>query len=440
MSVIATARTHEQGLFTVSLSDDPPVLSKDHMDLRRQQGLAGGLSSLAWAPSGAALYVENEDQWKADLWRFAVNPGTMDLVTAERLTTGGGVHRHPAVSPDGTRLVFTTENQSVRLSSFKLDASTGRISGDGTSLTEDGARALTSDLSRDGRKLAYVLAHEGAGREELWVTDLLTNQKQLLSADEARRAGYWSRDGSRLAYEVFRWKDRAQTQGETAVVVRAFDGTGEQPVTTFTKFLRGGAGGVVRSSLMIPTDWSLDGARLLVNSDQFTAPYYSLYWLPLAAAPQAEKSAVLIASDPKYNIWQARLSPNGRWIAFVAQNREEAGTATIAVIPSAGATPSEWAHLTDPHVWADKPRWSPDGRLLYFIMRQRSFYNVWALRFEPETGKPIGSAFQVTRFDSPRRQFSTRLGAGELSVSSTRLVLPLIETTGHIWMLDNVDR
>ena len=42
---------------------------------------------MAWAPSGAALYVENEDQWKADLWRFAVNPGTMDLVAAERLTT-----------------------------------------------------------------------------------------------------------------------------------------------------------------------------------------------------------------------------------------------------------------------------------------------------------------------------------------------------------------
>ena len=299
MSVIATARTHEQGFFTVSLSDDPPVLSKDYMDLRRQQGLAGGFSSLAWAPSGAALYVENEDQWKADLWRFAVNPGTMDLITAERLTTGSGVNRRPAVSPDGTGLVFTIESQSVRLSSFKLDASTGHISGDGTSLTEDGARALTSDLSRDGRKLAYVLAREGAGREELWVTDLLTNQKQLLSADEARRAGYWSRDGSRLAYEVFRWMDRAQTQGETAVVVRGFDGTGEQPVTTFTKFLRGGAGGVWRSLLMVPTDWSLDGARLLVNSDQFTAPYYSLYWLPLAAAPQAEKSAVLIASDPR---------------------------------------------------------------------------------------------------------------------------------------------
>ena len=440
MSAIATARTHEQGLFTVSLSDDPPVLSKDHMNVRRQQALAGGLSSFVWSPSGSAIYVESLEQSKSDLWRFAVDPTTLDLLRAERLTTGGGVHTDPVLSPDGTRLAFTSQNQSVRLWSFPLDGSAGRITGEGTPVTEEGARALTSDLSPDGRRLAYVLAREGGGREELWVADSLTNQKRLLTSDEALRTGYWSRDGTRLAYEVFRWTDKTQTQGETAVKIRAVDGSDEQQVTTFTKFLRRGAGGRWRSLLMIPTDWSLDGERLLANSDQFTPPHYSLYWLPLAAAPQAEKHATLVASDPKHSVWQARLSPNGRWIAFVAQNREEGEAATIAVIPNAETASSQWTHLTDARGWADKPRWSPDGKQLYFIVRQGAFYNVWTVRFEPETGKPIGSAFQVTRFDSQRRQFSTMLGSAELSVSSTRLVLPVMETTGNIWILDNADR
>jgi serine/threonine protein kinase/Tol biopolymer transport system component len=440
MSAIATARTHEQGLFTVSLSDDSPVLSKDHMNVRRQQALAAGLSSFVWSPSGSAIYVEALEQSKTDLWRFAVDPTTLDLLRAERLTTGGGVHTDPVLSPDGTRLAFTNQTQSVRLWSFPLDGSAGRITGEGTPITEEGARALTSDLSPDGRRLAYVLAREGGRQEELWVVDLLTNQKQVLTADEALRTGYWSRDGTRLAYEVFRWTDKTQTQGETAVKIRTVDGGDEQQVTTFTKFLRGGVGGGWRSLLMIPTDWSLDGERLLANSDQVTPPRYSLYWLPLAAAPQAERHATLVASDPRYNVWQARLSPNGRWIAFMAQNREEGQTATIAVIPNAKTASSQWTHLTDAGGWADKPRWSPDGKLLYFIVRQGTFYNVWVVRFEPETGKPIGSAFQVTRFDSQRRQFSTRLSTAELSVSSTRLVLPVMETTGNIWMLDNADR
>ena len=225
-------------------------------------------------------------------------------------------------------------------------------------------------------------------------------------------------------------------------MVRSFDGSGERRVTTFTKCLLAGAGGPWSSLLIVPTDWSLDDARLLANSDQLTPPHYSLYRLPLAAAPQAEREATLITSDPKYHIWQAKLSPNGRWIAFLAQNREEGGM-SIAVIPSGGAASGQWTHLTDPRGWADKPRWSPDGKLLYFILREAAFLNVWAVRFDPETGKPIGPAFQVTRFDSPRRQFSTMRGTAphaELSVSSTRLVLPLMETTGHIWMLDSVDR
>jgi hypothetical protein len=65
-----------------------------------------------------------------------------------------------------------------------------------------------------------------------------------------------------------------------------------------------------------------------------------------------------VASDPKYNLWQAKLSPNGRWIAFVAVNREDGGAATIAVIPSGGAPAGQWKHITEAHAWADQPRWS----------------------------------------------------------------------------------
>ena len=133
---------------------------------------------------------------------------------AERLTTGSGLQKSPAVSPDGSRLAYTAENQSIRLWSFPLDASAGRISGEGMPITEEGARVLTSDLSRDGGRIAYVLAREGSGRDELWVADLRTNQKQLVSADETRRSGFWSRDGTRLAYRCFAGQTRAEHKGK----------------------------------------------------------------------------------------------------------------------------------------------------------------------------------------------------------------------------------
>jgi len=163
---------------------------------------------------------------------------------------------------------------------------------------------------------------------------------------------------------------------------------------------------------------------------------------PLAAAPHADKAERVVAFHPDYDLWQESFSPSGRWIVFEAVNRRLAdATATLYLIPSAGAPATEWTRLTDPHAWADKPRWSADGKLLYFWLRQGSFFNVWALRFDDTHGTGVGAPFQVTHFDGRARQInSTDLGTSEQSVSRTSILLPLTDTSGSIWMLDNADR
>ncbi len=179
-----------------------------------------------------------------------------------------------------------------------------------------------------------------------------------------------------------------------------------------------------------------------IDAGQFSrrSQHFSLGLFPLAGAPHAEKVVTVLASDPRYNLWQGNYSPDGKWIAFVVQHREQPGRAEIAVMPSSGADPSAWAIVTDSEVWADKPRWSPDGRTLYFFRSPSGggvmLFNVWAVPFDPVRGQVRGPAFQVTHFDSPSRQISPNVGNGELSVSATRLVLPMLERTGSIWMLD----
>jgi Tol biopolymer transport system component len=46
----------------------------------------------------------------------------------------------------------------------------------------------------------------------------------------------------------------------------------------------------------------------------------------------------------------------------------------------------EWKRLTEEKYWADKPRWSPDGKTLYFISNHRTAFNVWGMRFDPRRG------------------------------------------------------
>lgn len=100
------------------------------------------------------------------------------------------------------------------------------------------------------------------------------------------------------------------------------------------------------------------------------------------------------------------------------------------MVPAAGGS---WRPLTDAALWADKPRWAPDGRSFYFISnRQGAFFDVWGRRFDPESGTPVGEEFRVTRFENPGRVLNSGGGA-ELGVSTTRVVVPITETSGSVW-------
>ncbi|MDQ3684259.1 MAG: hypothetical protein M3430_01480, partial [Acidobacteriota bacterium] len=99
-----------------------------------------------------------------------------------------------------------------------------------------------------------------------------------------------------------------------------------------------------------------------------------------------------------------------------------------------------WRRVTEEKYWADKPRWSPDGKTIYFLSNQGSaFFNVWGARFDPVKGETVGEPFQVTSSGIPSRMISPRMWDVEIDLSRERLVLPITEVTGSIWMLDNVD-
>ena len=106
------------------------------------------------------------------------------------------------------------------------------------------------------------------------------------------------------------------------------------------------------------------------------------------------------------------------------------------MIPAAGGP---WISISDGKYWDDKPRWSPDGKTIYFISSRGSSLNVWGTRFDPSKGKAVGEPFQVTKLANPGLIIPQQLieGVG-LSLSQSRLVLTMEDRSGSIWMLDNL--
>ena len=109
----------------------------------------------------------------------------------------------------------------------------------------------------------------------------------------------------------------------------------------------------------------------------------------------------------------------------------------LYVVPAAGGA---WTRITDGKHWDDKPRWSPDGKTIYFVSGRGGFFNVWGIHFDPTEGKRVGEPFRVSTFGGNGLMIPRWIPLVELSLNQDKLVLTMAEVSGGIWVLDNADR
>jgi Tol biopolymer transport system component/DNA-binding winged helix-turn-helix (wHTH) protein len=423
VSVWGNHRKQGWGFWTAPLTGASPVKSEFAARVSAQLKEAEvSFSDFTWAPSGRALYFEGISHGVRNLWKVEIEPHSL-LWTAgpERMTTGAGLDTDLVLSPDGRRLAFAVRTERTRIWSVPFDAAGRRVKGTGQPVTEIGIEPRFPDLSPDSQKMVFCA--QRAGRWELWEKSLKDGRERLLAPDDfSRFVPRWSRDGSRLAYRRSRPRTADRPQIERAIVTTA-PGAEEQLLIT------------PGESNDLPYDWSTDGKWILGGTDRQSPGRLMIVMWPIAAAPLAETQMRIITSHPEENLYQARFSPDDRWVSFCSAKATCAGVSTIyAVSPSGG----EWTQITEGKYFDDKPRWSPDGRTLYFLSNRTGFFNLWGIGFDPAGGKPIGSPFRVTNFDSPGQMILDDVRFMEIALSANRLILPIMEASSGIWILENL--
>lgn len=181
--------------------------------------------------------------------------------------------------------------------------------------------------------------------------------------------------------------------------------------------------------------WMADRQSLLASGDRYLNGKFALVRLPMSGAPTAERAAGTLVSSATDGFYQASESPDGRWIIYGTAPANGMNVSTLYLIRSDGGEPRR---LIEGDSWDDKPRWSADGTVIYFLSKRSGRFNVWGIAFDSRRGHTVGSPFQITDFNSPHLQIAgfDRIGDSEIGVAGHRLALPLQTLSGGIWMLE----
>jgi Tol biopolymer transport system component len=380
---------------------DVLVASPDGADFARS-GLAARIAKagLGAGPFDDALWTSDSFLFSArtgvvrNLYRCPLNrlgKATGDVV---RLTNGTEPIGDPSVSRDG-RMVFSSGRQRYDIWGLPLDAASGQATGPPYRITDTLAPTANPDISADGRRLIFGCSRNGF--TEVWEKDLVSG-KEKVAATGAEGASYGrllkTSGGILYVRPAGSHDDVYLANRQLAAGTRHWDADSQE-----TTVLVSGAG--------------IDALNILTKQR-----------VPLLSAPRQTKLSA------------ASYSPDDRWVLFLAETAPQA--ARIYVAPARGGG---WRPVTDGAGAVGKPRFSPGGRLIYFTLDRGGTRDIWAVRFDPQSGDALGQTFPVFQPGAGRLSLAAvNPQALDIAVARDKLAMILCESTSTIWMGDPVLR
>jgi len=151
----------------------------------------------------------------------------------------------------------------------------------------------------------------------------------------------------------------------------------------------------------------------------------------------------LVLDAGEHVVIDADLSWDDRWLALCSARPDGRAAIHIVTIRDPPVPREDWVDLADGTAFVGSPRWSPDGRLLYYLSDRDGFNCVWARPLDAMTKRPVGEAFPIVHAHrSDMKMMRPDRSWFALSVARGQLVFNAAETTGEIYtaMLAPVDK
>ena len=341
-----------------------------------------------------------------NIFRAAIDPKTYAITGPPvAVTSGSGMKVMLSAARDG-RFAYALTSAGLDVWGVTARADEGIVGSDFHKLTADVMQKFYPAVSRDGRRLVFT-AFGGlqGGRLELRRRDLDTGRETVFPLQvQGLRFGQMPRfgpDGSLFAYRDFidgAWR---------TLLVPAGAATGTDV---------GAIGRVV--------DFFPDPAFALVNTPA---------GLVKRNLKTGERTSVFQLSAGIID--DVSLSADGRWAA-VHRGFPDGRVAIEAVpIGAAPAIDKDLVTLAAGNLYLGNPRWSPDGRTVYYLSEESGRCGLYARTFDPRTGKPGAPARAL--FFSSRERYSLNYprSFGFIDVAADKIIFAVAEITANIYLV-----
>ena len=356
------------------------------------------IATNAWLPGDWIVFTGRQGETQT-LWKVQLGPDGKTVGKAIRATSDAQSDFDASFAAG--KLVFARTRVDMNFWALPLDTAGGHIQAPPVPLTSTPVRK--GQQSAAGAKLLY--SGENGDHFSLFLKD---------GAKEANlRAGFFSvlaADGSRYAYG---------------------DGTKEQ-VNVYLKSLSWWSfwSSTLCEKCGMPRQFSQDGKKLLLWTDSPPLQHFDL----LDLATRSINRMVSASEDIK----APRLSPDGRWISFIAKVGSGQWQGFVAPVSEEKPLgPSDWVPVTPASDGFFYAFWSAHGDLIYTLSSHSAGGNLRFLdaqRLDPETKRPVGSpATPVYEFDETLAPVMDSVW-NNVSVEDNRIILELGGASTDVWI------